>query len=44
VVVVYKLDRLARKTTVLLDMVEFFNIYNVSFVSTVENIDTSSAT
>lgn len=44
VVVVYKLDRLARKTTVLLDMVEFFNIYNVSFVSTIENIDTSSAT
>jgi len=44
VVVVYKLDRLARKTLLILETVEYFKIYNTTFVSTNENIDTHSAT
>ncbi len=44
VVIVYKLDRLWRKTKIILEIVEFFNIYNVSFISTIESIDTSSHT
>ncbi len=44
VVIVYKLDRLWRKTKIILELIEFFNIYNISFISTTENIDTSSHT
>ena len=42
VVIVYKIDRLARKLRVLLDVVEAFNDNNLNFISTQESIDTSN--
>lgn len=43
-VVIYKLDRLSRKTKDTLYLVEdIFNKYNISFVSLAESIDTSSS-
>ena len=43
-VVIYKLDRLARKTKILLELVDYFNMFNIPFISTIESIDTSSTT
>ena len=42
-VVVYKLDRISRKTKDILDLVEIFNEYEVAFHSITENIDTKTA-
>jgi len=43
VIIVYKLDRLWSKTSIILDLIDFFKFYKVEFVSTQESIDTSSA-
>ena len=43
-VIVWRLDRLARKTKLLLELIEFFDKYNVEFLSTDENVDTKSPT
>jgi len=43
-VVIWRLDRLARKTKFMLEMVEFFDRYNIDFISTDENIDTKTPT
>lgn len=42
IIIVYKLDRLARKTRLILELTEYFKTYNVTFVSTNERIDTHS--
>lgn len=42
-VAVYKIDRFARKLTILLDAISFFNQYDVQFISVNESIDTSTA-
>ena len=42
VVLVWRIDRIARRTILLLDLVEFFNEHDVGFVSTEENLDTKS--
>lgn len=44
IVIVWRLDRLARKTIILLELVEFFKDHNIVFVSTDESIDTNTAT
>ncbi len=44
VVIVYKLDRLARSTLLILEMIEYFKVYNTVFISTNENIETHTAT
>ena len=44
VVIVYKLDRLARKTKLILELIDYFKFYNVDFVSTNETIATDSPT
>lgn len=41
-VAVYKIDRFARKLTVLLDIVDFFETYGIKFMSANESIDTST--
>jgi site-specific DNA recombinase len=41
-VIVYKVDRLARKLTVLLDVVKFFEKNKIQFISVNETIDTST--
>lgn len=43
VVIVYKIDRFARKLSVLLDVVDQLWLYDVWFISTQESIDTWSA-
>lgn len=43
IVIVYKLDRISRKTKDILDLVEIFNEYKVAFHSITENIDTKTA-
>lgn len=42
VVMVYKLDRFARKLRILLDIVGFFEDYGIKFISANESIDTST--
>jgi len=42
IVMVYKIDRFARKLAVLLDVVEMLKPYEVWFISTQESIDTNS--
>ncbi len=42
-VAVYKIDRFARKLTILLDAISFFNDYDIEFISVHESIDTSTA-
>lgn len=42
IVAVYKIDRFARKLTILLDIIDFFESYNIGFVSATESIDTST--
>ena len=44
IIIVYRLDRLWRKTSIILDLIDFFKFYKVDFVSTQESIDTSSPT
>ncbi len=44
VIIVYKLDRLARKTRLILELIDYMKFYNVEFISTNENIDTNSPT
>lgn len=41
-VVVYKIDRFARKLSILLKVVDFFEKYDIQFLSANESIDTSS--
>lgn len=41
-VVVYKIDRFARKLKILLDVVDFFDRYGIQFLSATESIDTST--
>ena len=41
-VIVYKVDRFARKLTILLDVVEFFQKHKIKFISVNEAIDTST--
>ena len=43
-VIVWRLDRLARKTKLLLETIEFFDRNWVEFISTDENIDTKTPT
>ncbi len=43
IVIVYKIDRFARKLSVLLDVVDKLKLYEVWFISTQESIDTNSA-
>lgn len=43
-VIVWRLDRLARKTKLLLELIEFFDEHDVEFISTDENVDTKSPT
>jgi site-specific DNA recombinase len=43
IVVVYKIDRLARKLKILLEITEELELYDVGFISTQEMLDTSSA-
>ena len=40
IIIVYSLDRLSRKTKVLLDMIDFFEYIGVSIMECMENIDT----
>ncbi len=42
VVAVYRIDRFARKLTVLLEVIDFFEENEIEFLSVTENIDTSS--
>jgi site-specific DNA recombinase len=42
-VIVWKLDRLARNTKVLLGLIDFFNQYNIIFISANESIETATA-
>jgi site-specific DNA recombinase len=42
VVAVYKIDRFARKLTILLDVIEFFSQHEIEFLSVNESIDTST--
>jgi site-specific DNA recombinase len=42
VVAVFKVDRFARKLSILMDVIDFFREYNVEFVSATEAIDTST--
>lgn len=44
VLLVWKIDRLFRKTAYLLDFIEFLKTHNINFVSKNENIDLSSPT
>lgn len=44
VLLVWKIDRLFRKTSYLLEFIEFLKLYSVNFVSKNENIDLSSPT
>lgn len=44
IVIVWRLDRLARSTIILLDLIDFFKQHNVKFVSTEEKVDTTSPT
>jgi len=41
-VAVYKIDRFARKLTILLDVIDFFDKNNIKFLSVNESIDTST--
>lgn len=43
IVLVWKIDRLFRKTQYLLEIVEFFNEYKIQFVSKNESIDTATS-
>lgn len=42
VVAVYKIDRFARQLKILLDVIDFFETYDIQFVSANESIDTST--
>lgn len=42
VVLVYKIDRFARRLKILLDVIEFFEDNNIKFISANESIDTST--
>ncbi len=42
IVAVYKIDRFARKLSVLLDIIEFFETNEIKFISANESIDTST--
>ena len=42
IVAVYKIDRFARKLSVLLDVLKFFKQYSIEFISSTESIDTST--
>lgn len=44
VVIVWRLDRLARKTIILLELIEFFKFYDINFISTDESVDTKTPT
>ena len=44
VLLVWKIDRLFRKTAYLLDFIEFLKLHEINFVSKNENIDLSSPT
>lgn len=41
-IAVFKIDRFARRLKILLDVVEFFEKYDISFISANESIDTST--
>ena len=42
IVAVYKIDRFARKLSILLDILNFFKQYDIEFISATESIDTST--
>lgn len=42
-VIVRKLDRLARKSIILLDLVEYFDSYEIDFISVTEQVNTKTA-
>lgn len=42
IVVVFKIDRLARKLSILMNVLEFFDKYKIEFISATESIDTST--
>lgn len=42
IVLVYKIDRFARKLKILLDVLDFFEKYDIKFISANESIDTST--
>lgn len=42
VVAVYRIDRFARKLRILMDVIQFFEKYNIQFISANESIDTST--
>lgn len=42
IVAIYKIDRLARRLRILLEIIDFFNKHNIQFVSATESIDTST--
>ena len=44
VLIVWRLDRIARKTLILLELIEFFKLHNVNFISTDENVDIKTPT
>src|SRR3989344_5315718 len=43
VVAVFKIDRFARKLRILMDVIKFFEVYKIEFISATESIDTSTA-
>jgi site-specific DNA recombinase len=43
-VLVYKIDRLTRSPRDFYDLMEYFNTYGISFISTTQRFDTSTAT
>lgn len=43
-VIVWKLNRIARKTIILLELVEFFNSHKITFISIWEKVDTQTPT
>src|SRR3989344_2090616 len=42
VVAVFKIDRFARKLRILMDVIKFFEVYKIEFISATESIDTST--
>jgi site-specific DNA recombinase len=42
-VIVYRIDRLARSTSIILSQIEEFNKYGIAFISVNENIETTTA-
>lgn len=42
IVAVYRIDRFARKLKILLEVIEYFEVHNIQFISSSESIDTST--